>query len=1538
MHRFSTQRLIPFLATSLSLLGAMAAMPAKADPTAISTLPLLNISGSGAVKPNLMLLYDNSGSMNFTYTPDYVANPDTCRAGTTIGDGTRGCTIGDPPFASSDFNRQYYNPKTRYRPPVRANGTSYNEMSSANTRQWTQVPNDGFGINNEDLLGSSRYSTTNLVTGFPDLAWCDRNTENCQVNTTGYTYPTNSRYKAAWIDGAPYYYSINVAEYCTDNTMTNCTATAVNGDAPDGYPVPARVRFCDSSKLTRCQAKFVGNYKYPRFSGENQNAPWWGTITIGTSSGDNALRINSVTAVGLSGTQVITKTAVDAANGTDTTEKRAVLASALAASIVAQSGLANPFTACVTTPRHSSVPACSGYGITLGGTNQLAVIPIACPAGAADKSIATCSPVTDNSRAGDNLMVSSGTGATALLTISGTTNTSSSQILKGLTLGGVQLLTRQITFGKGISSSSVVSAIRDPIGTRGTITAYAGGTRNSSPLCEAQGNNTLCLIDTASNAAGRDIALGDLTNNGSGRNVRLSWTVKEALSDVVPTATSGLGASIFVRTSIVSSRRAYPRDPARTDCQGETCSYDEEMTNFANWYAYYKSRNQMMKTAVGQAFQPVTDKYNVGLVSLSEAARQGTINKPLPFSGEDRSSWYASLYGMTTSGSTPVRLALNAIGKMYANRDPYEKPKGQEAVKYPCQQNFTFITTDGYWNGDAPTGVSNNDQREDASRFCLRSKGCVDPRGQSVPSLADIALYWYNGGSNEIVSRQNSLRPTLENWDKPGVVPAADGENTRLHMKTYALGLGVDGIMTYEPNYDTAPRQGGDFYKVITGATSGCPWSSDGRWTWPDPSTGQVSGSLALQSRVDDLWHAAINGHGKYFSASDPLQVIEGLRSALSNIEVQVGAAAAAATSTPNISAVDNDIFAATFTTVRWNGRLSKRKIDLSTGAVSDDEVWNTSSLLGARVDATSDERRILMMDPDTRTLEPFTFANFTGTVERSWFENKCGALPQCANLSDANRAIVNRGATIVNWLRGQQQYADDTLLRAYSFTDAADSGADGALPIVLGDIASSKPAYVRDPRKNYDRDGYADYRVANTGREPVVYIGANDGMLHAFHASTGAELWAYVPRMTMKKLHLQASTTYGGSHQYTVDGSPEVADVKIGDNWRSVLVGGLNRGGRGYYALDVTDPDAPKALWELCADPAVCSGDNLEPELGYTFGNPQFGTIEEAGGKESWVVFLTSGYNNIPGSDGINSGTGAGWLLVVDVATGKVKYRISTGVGSTATPSGLAKITAITPDPRNDPKVTYVYGGDNTGKMWRFDFTTPGSPRVKLMGDAGTGQPITTRPEVTTCRVGASEGVTEPAAKRMVVFGSGRLLDLEDVANPALQSIYVLKDTGDTIASGAWRKEPAMLQKTLARENASDADSAFVLSGDTLDWAKHNGWFVDFSLNQGERVNIDPKVVAGTLSVVTNLPTSSTECSVGGTSNIYQFNVCAALNGIVGEPLSGNAAVGTSEVRTPDGELKVIVTDAKGKMIPKDLAPSISSGAHRAGWRRVRD
>jgi hypothetical protein len=168
---------------------------------------------------------------------------------------------------------------------------------------------------------------------------------------------------------------------------------------------------------------------------------------------------------------------------------------------------------------------------------------------------------------------------------------------------------------------------------------------------------------------------------------------------------------------------------------------------------------------------------------------------------------------------------------------------------------------------------------------------------------------------------------------------------------------------------------------------------------------------------------------------------------------------------------------------------------------------------------------------------------------------------------------------------------------------------------VILGDIATSKPAYLRDPRKSYTLDGYAKYKTDNAARKATVFVGANDGMLHAFDAGNGKERWAYVPRITMKKLYVQAGTTYGTNHQYTVDGAPELGDVQIDGSWRSVLVGGLNAGGRGFYALDVTDPANPKALWELCADSTVCSGINYDADLGLSFGNPQFGTWRDAGG-----------------------------------------------------------------------------------------------------------------------------------------------------------------------------------------------------------------------------------------------------------------------------------------------------------------------------------
>lgn len=1523
------------LAALLALFALLLAAPARAEPTAIANLPLLNMTGSGTVKANLMLLYDNSGSMSSTFTPDYIDDSISCRSRATLAGGTRGCRAGDPPFASPDFNRQYYDPRVRYTPPVKADGSSFQSQDRGATAGWTSVTTDGFGVNRTDLLGAG-VNNTDLASGFPDLRWCDGN-GNCSANRNGYAYPNDERYTPQSFTANPYYYLINVAEYCSDQALTNCRVTSVNAPAPSGFPYPARVRWCNSRALTTCQAKYVGAFKYPRFSDPERPAEWYGTITIGASSGTASITLNSVTAIGSGGSFVITNTSVTAANGTNTAAKRQAVAVALAASIIARTGLAQPFTACLRTAS-GGVPACSSFGITLDSADVVGVVPISCPAGTNGKSVGPCTLANDGSRAGTELRVSSGSSATALLYISGKTNPSKNQVLSQLTYGGVNMFSSSLTLGKGINAASVATAIRDKIGTRGTVRAYVGGARGSGLVCEAAPNTAVCLVDTAGDAEGKNIAGNLPSNNGSTRDPYLSFGVAAAVGDGIPASPTELGASVFVRTDIVPTRNSYPKSANRNDCAGDSCTYDEEMTNFANWYAYYKTRNQMMKTSVGHAFQPIGDNYNVGLVSLSNAAAERSMMKPDRFSGTHRSDWYDALYAMNGSQSTPIRQALHAIGKLFANQAPYDFDKDSQVVKFPCQQNFTIITTDGYWNGNAAADVVSNDNREDARRFCLRSKGCVDPSPQTLNSLSDVALYWYNGGSNDGTT---SLRPNLEDWSRPGLVPAAPGENTRLHMKTYALGLGVDGIMTYEPNYDTAAVVGGDFYKLITGVTSGCPWNGGGAYVWPDPLTGDNSGSAAYQSRVDDLWHAAINGHGKYFPASDPLQVVTGLRTALSNIEVKLGAAAASATSTPNISQYDNDLYSATFTTVKWFGQLTKRKINIVTGDVEPAELWNSSNIVGRKVDESSDSRRILMLDTATGGLKDFDYGAMS-TLERSWFDNKCAALSQCANLSSANRAIVNSGATIVDWLRGQQQYANDTVLRAYARSETIPQGMSNTVPLVLGDIASAKPAFVRDSRKNYARAGYNDFKVAQADRPGMLYVAANDGMLHAFASDDGEELWAYAPRITMKKLHQQASVNYGVNHQYTVDGSPEAADVFINGAWRTVLVGGLNAGGRGYYAIDVTDSGNPRALWELCADAAVCGGINYEPEIGLSFGNPQFGTWRNASGAERWVVFLTSGYNNIPGADGINAGSGKGFLFVVDVATGEVLDRITTNSGSTATPSGFAKISAITENPTTDPLVTYVYGGDNLGQMWRFDFTSPGTVRMLKMGDAGPDQPITTAPDIALCRVEtvADDGSTEPQARRVVAFGTGRLLDLADISNTAVQSAYVLRDSGVAVGAAQWRAASSMPKQTLTKTAGAGGDQ-YTIDGPTVDLSQHAGWFVDFDRNGGERVNLDPKIVLGTLRVVTNLPSSSSSCSVGGTANIYGLDLCTgkAVGEYAGQTLSNNAGVvGFIDIILPNGSSRTLATTATGKIENPEGKAAVKIPARRSGWRRVRE
>jgi type IV pilus assembly protein PilY1 len=384
--------------------------------------------------------------------------------------------------------------------------------------------------------------------------------------------------------------------------------------------------------------------------------------------------------------------------------------------------------------------------------------------------------------------------------------------------------------------------------------------------------------------------------------------------------------------------------------------------------------------------------------------------------------------------------------------------------------------------------------------------------------------------------------------------------------------------------------------------------------------------------------------------------------------------------------------------------------------------------------------------------------------------------------------------------------------------------------------------------------------------------------------------------------------------------------------------VAGLNAGGRGYYALDITDThSAPKQLWEFCADASVCA--RSDADIGLTFGNPQFGTLADG----RWVVFLTSGYNNVPGIDGVAGGDGKGYLYILDAYTGELLKKVATGSGDTATPSGLARITAISSDPTTDPRATYVYGGDLLGQMWRFDLTAAsGAVTVLKMGDAGALKPITTRPDVTLCGVPATSttnGVTSTVLQgvRMVLWGTGRLLDIPDTSNTDVQSLYVVKDSGAAVNV----RGSSMVRQTLSLSGTGTNTNTYAITDNAVDLAQRDGWYLDFSLNAGERMNLDPQIVSGVANVVTNMPTSSSSCSVGGSSNLYQLNVCnghSVRSYPAGITLSSSsAAVGYIVIRLPDGQQKIVTTLADGAKKTDRGVEEVSAEAHRVGWRRVR-
>jgi type IV pilus assembly protein PilY1 len=981
----------------------------------------------------------------------------------------------------------------------------------------------------------------------------------------------------------------------------------------------------------------------------------------------------------------------------------------------------------------------------------------------------------------------------------------------------------------------------------------------------------------------------------------------------------------FTRTDIVPTTLTYGSRPGRIDCaSAPTCTYAEEMTNFSNWYAYYRTRMQMMKSAAGRAFLPIDDRYRVGFLTINPTCVNGSSTcgstvrsekylKIDEFDAAHKEAWYKQFYDQLPRNGTPLREALARVGRHYAGvSSGINSGMPDDPMQYSCQQNFTILTTDGYWNGSAgqtTSGGSIGNQDNVDSGLSSRASGSFDGNlSGASDTLADVAMYYYKTdlrGTGSIGSLGTDV-------SKNNVPVSSKDTVAHQHMTTFSLGI-VDGLMTYRPDYESATLNN-DFNAIKTGA-SGCLWAS-GTCNWPVPSADSLSA-------LDDLWHAAVNGRGTFYQAKDPNSVADGLSSALAGLNARTAAAAASATSSPNITPTDRSIFSSTYTTMEWSGQVVAQDIDPATGNVVPAIKWSAQSLLDAKVSTTTDTRTIYLFDSTVPTtkLKSFLWADMTA-AEQAYVSNKCvptSNLSQCIVLTAPQLVLANDGQNMVNFLRGHSEH---------------EGGVYRDRLHVLGDTVNATPAYMREPRFAFAdavTPDYASFKSANASRQATLFIAANDGMLHAFNADSGQEMWAYVPKMVLPNMYKLAEDNYATKHQYFVDGSPELMDIYVGGAWKTILVAGLNSGGRGYYALDVTNPASPKGLWEICSDSALCA--ISDTDLGLSYGNPVI-TKRPSDGK--WVVLVTSGYNNV------SPGTGRGFLFVLDAATGAILSKVDTGTGDTTTPSGLGKISVWADNGNSDNTGKYVYAGDLRGNVWQFDFTAGATPTVSTLGtltdSTGRPQSVTTRPEL-----GLVQG------HRVLFIGTGRYLGVSDLQDPSTwvpastdayqNTLYAIKDKGTDY--GNIRSAGGLIEQTINVVSPTLRSS----STNPVDWGTNNGWYIDFNPSNdspGERVNIDPQLALGTLVVVTNVP-SNDACTIGGESWVYQFNyesgqyLLTSPNQAVATKLGNAVTVGIVIVRLPSGQLKAIATDAAGGKSPfgVNIGGGTASGK-RTSWREI--
>lgn len=619
---------------------------------------------------------------------------------------------------------------------------------------------------------------------------------------------------------------------------------------------------------------------------------------------------------------------------------------------------------------------------------------------------------------------------------------------------------------------------------------------------------------------------------------------------------------------------------------------------------------------------------------------------------------------------------------------------------------------------------------------------------------------------------------------------------------------------------------------------------------------------------------AIAGGTGSYFPATSPADVTNDLNIIMSGI-VGTFTPSATAVSSSHLS-TSTTAYTASYTVQStssasnpnpyddWTGNVIAQPLSSTTGAASGSPTWQAdggTTVLLDTLDNNTGNARILA------TWNPALNSGSGGGAPFEWNAPGISTVQQ-ADLQLSSTDTL--GPSRLSYLRGNTSL------------EVRNGGTFRNRTHILGDIINSQPLFVGQPDAPYASTTYHTFQT--TARTPMIYVGANDGMLHAFSASTGNELFAFIPNAVFTNLIQLTYPSYNLSHHYFVDGSPTEGDVQFSDStWHTLLVGGENAGGQSIYALDIS---TPQTLTDETKLASAVKWEFTDADLGYTFSQPiitQTAIAPSGSATQSFAVFFGNGYN---------SSSNSAVLYAVDPATGSLIHKmdlcaLTSGACSASASEGLSSLTPMNNNGFVGAPVSTLYAGDLQGNLWSVDVSNADATKwsARLLFTAmdsanpSKSQPITTAPVLTL----NPQYPSLPG--NLVMFGTGQLLQVSDMSNMQTQSVYGILDNRNFTTATYPTSRSSLVQQTLTITGSTLTASTnnVTLSSSTL------GWYADLP-TPGQRIVNNPILFDELFIAALNTPPSTT-CGGNWSSSYVDLNYMTG--GATANGISTNATAG---------------------------------------------